>query len=303
MEETQQDTEIIDENVLSPKIKQKDDSKYKIDLESLITFLFPKGYQHPLVAGRLIAFAYYGPLDEHLNLRSGARGSRILLDYELEELCLQLEREDIVSIYLHRKRDLGMLTSAEQESIIAQADAHLKRAKGKASLPRLTKPDIHTMFKSLGRDADGKLSFHEMQIAIDAWRAERVKQYKLVFPDMGAGSGPADSQPHKTGPWPAKPLPKGYVSTAIAPKSLFKKKTGLTNADIVEAQVKMLTKYAFQLTEVGTGNTTGMTSNVRLLRDVEPTMSRVYDPYLNAATGERSKGRWDPSTAFHLGSH
>jgi len=283
--------------------KNKVDPKFRIDLERLITFLFPAGYQHPLVAGRLIAFGFYGPLDDKLNLRSGQRGNRVVLDYELEEVCLQLEREDIVSIYLHRKRDLGMLTSAEQESIIAQADAHLKRAKGKASLPRLTKQDILTIFKALPRDADGLLSFHDMQKTIEAWRNERIKQYKLVFPEMGGGSGSPDTRPHKTGPWEHPPPFKGLVSKAVAPKTMFKSKKGLTNADVVEVQSKLSTKYACQLLTVGEPNNIGITQNVRLLRDVEPSVNEAYDPFLDKKTGQRTRGPWDPSTAFKLGGH
>jgi len=292
-----------EEHLISSPKSVKDDSKFRIDLERLISFLFPSGYQHPLVAGRLIAFGFYGPLDDKLNLRSGRRGDRVVLDYELEEICLQLEREDIVSIYLHRKRDLGLLSSAEQESIIAQADAHLKRAKGKASLPRLTKPDIYAIFKQLPRDSNGLLSFHEMQRTIETWRNERIKQYKLVFPEMGGGSGPPDTRPHKTGPWEHPPPFKGLVSAAIAPKTLFIKKRGLTNADVVEEQNKLLTKYAFQITTAGETADPGITQNVRLLRDVEPSLGN-YDPFLvDKKTGKRSKARWSSSTAFHLGGH
>jgi hypothetical protein len=120
--------------------------KFKFDLESLIDFVFPESLQHPLAAGRLIAFGMYGPLDEENHIRTGIRGSRILAEYELEQMCLQLEKEDIIKIYLHRERDLGMLTSEEQESIVNQADAHLKKAKGKAMLPPLSKQDIRDLF-------------------------------------------------------------------------------------------------------------------------------------------------------------
>ena len=279
----------------------QDARKYQVDLERLLDFLFPKGYQHPLVAGRLIAFGFYGPLDDSLNLRSGQKGSRVVLDYELEEVCLQLEREDIVSIYLHRKRDLGLLSSAEQESIIAQADAHLKRAKGKASLPRLTKPDIYALFKPLARDADGLLSFHEMQKTIEKWRADRIKQYKLVFPEPAGG--PPDTTPHRTGHFEHPPPRKGLVSSAVAPKTMFIRKKGLTNADVVEAQVSLLKKHAFRLCQVGVPTDPGITQNVRLLRDVEPSVTKEYDPFLDRATGRRTRENWNPSTTFHLGGH
>ncbi len=69
-----------------------------------------------------------------------------MAEYELEEMCIQLEKEDILCIYLHNPRDMGLLTITEQENIISQADAHLKRAKGKAMLPRLTKDDVIAIF-------------------------------------------------------------------------------------------------------------------------------------------------------------
>ena len=154
-------------------------NKFSIDIEDVLRYCFPKGYQHPFSGSRLIAFGTYGPLvDGHL--RTGFKGSRKVMDYELEAMCLQIERDDIASIYLHRKRDLGMLTSFQQESIIAQADAHLKRAKGKAMLPRMSKQDIYDMFEDLPKDEFGHYSFHEMQEVVVGFRENRVKQYVNV---------------------------------------------------------------------------------------------------------------------------
>ena len=58
--------------------------------------------------GRLIAFGMYGPLDENNCIRTGFKGSRVLAEYELEQMCLQLEKEDIVKVYLHKARDMGI---------------------------------------------------------------------------------------------------------------------------------------------------------------------------------------------------
>lgn len=160
------------------------DEKFKFDLDTLIRFLFPTSLQHPLVAGRLICFGLYGPLDEHGQLRSGPKGGHVLAEYELQQMCLQIEKEDVVQVYLHRKRDMGMLTTMEQELMISQADAKLKQEKGKAMLPRLTKQDVYDMFKRLPRDELGRISFHEAQQMIDQWRAHRVKENKLVYPSI-----------------------------------------------------------------------------------------------------------------------
>jgi hypothetical protein len=123
------------------------DSKFKFDLESLLDFIFPSELQHPLAAGRLFAFGYYGPLDEQGNIRTGIKGNRILMEYELTQMCVQFEREDIMQIYLHKKTDMGLLSNEEQEMLVSQADAHLKKEKGKAMLPRLTRKDIKILFE------------------------------------------------------------------------------------------------------------------------------------------------------------
>lgn len=165
------------------------DAKFLFTLEALLAFLFPENLQHPLAASRLIIFGLYGPLDAQNRLRSGRKGEHVLLEYELDAMCQQIEREDLVQIYLHRPRDMGLLTVAEQDALINQADAHLKKAKGKALLPRVTQVDVILLFEPLRRygmapDGCALLSFHEAQRVIAEYRAHRVAQYKLVFPAL-----------------------------------------------------------------------------------------------------------------------
>jgi hypothetical protein len=62
-------------------------------------------------------------------------------------MCIQFEKEDILQIYMHKPRDVGLLSVAEQEMIISQADGHLKCAKGKAMLPQINKKDIQNIFE------------------------------------------------------------------------------------------------------------------------------------------------------------
>lgn len=63
-------------------------------------------------------------------------------------MCVQFEREDILHIYSHKPRDVGLLSTTEQEMIISQADGHLKRAKGKAMLPQIGKKDVEKLFEA-----------------------------------------------------------------------------------------------------------------------------------------------------------
>ena len=62
-------------------------------------------------------------------------------------MCIQFEREDILSVYVEKQRDVGLLSIAEQEMIISQADGHLKCAKGKAMLPQINKKDVEHIFE------------------------------------------------------------------------------------------------------------------------------------------------------------
>ena len=243
------------------------ESRFRIDLKDLVdNFCFPSQYQHPLAASRLIIFGNNGPLDDNGQLRTGYKGNRIVLDYELEAMCDQIEADDVTSIYLHRQRDLGMLSSAQQLSIITQADAHLKNAKGRALLPRLTKQDIYAIFEDLPRDEFGTLSFHDMQKKIVAWREFRIKDYKRVFPQLGGvaeeGFAPKKMIRRKQGK---------FVTTEVAPRTMFLRNQGYNTADIIANTTKMMAKYNFQINEIDyQGDTTHLTTNCKLLRDAAP---------------------------------
>lgn len=280
--------------------------KFKFDIESLISFIFPPSLQHPLAAGRLFAFALCGPLDENLCIRTGFQGKRVLAEYELEQMCLQFEKEDIVQIYLHRPRDLGILTSKEQEMIVNQADAHLKRAKGKASLPPLHKKDIYELFKDTPRDEFGRISFHDAQNLILKFREDRIKEFKLVFPSIktkptekGATTGvkfptipgtetlgdgtmnvvddfnaTGDTQNGLTKKKKKKRLAR--VGESVAPPTMFLKMKGLTNPDIIEQTTSYLSKHAFKISDIDQKSSAQMISNIKLLREVPPYCKNPY---------------------------
>lgn len=266
--------------------------RYKIDLRDLVdNFLFPRQYQHPLSSARMIIFGMNGPLDEKGRLRTGYKGNRVVLDYELEAMCDQVERDDVTSIYLHRQRDLGMLSSAQQLSIITQADAHLKRAKGRALLPRLTKEDVYAVFDETPRDENGLLSFHDMQKTIVAWREFRIKDNKRVFPQLG-GVIEEGFAPKKT----LRRKQNKYVTTEVAPRTMFLRNEGMNTADIISNTSKMMAKYNFQINEIDyKGDTTHLTTNCKLLKDANP---KIKTPRWR----DGPKPRWSKSTTFKLGS-
>lgn len=254
--------------------------KYRVNIDELVEFAFPKNLQHPLASGRLYAFGDCGPLDEAGHLRSGFKGGHVVMDYELEEMCVQYEREDIIQIYLHRPSDMGSLSVSEEEAIIGQADGHLKRAKGKAMLPRITPADVYELFRPLVRDAEGLVSFHDVQRAICEFRTDRIRRYKLVYPNLtkapGTGAS-SDSDPATTtlikkggtSTRKIKALAGGRVSEAVAPMTMFKHMEGNTNSDLIEQTTKLLSRHAYAIGD-GSAQANDLSANVRLLRKPDP---------------------------------
>lgn len=78
----------------------------RVHVDDLIRFLFPVHLQHALVAGRLIVYGLYGPLDEHLQLRTGPQKRNVVSDWQMDLMCVEAEREDILSVYMHKKTDV-----------------------------------------------------------------------------------------------------------------------------------------------------------------------------------------------------
>jgi hypothetical protein len=261
------------------------EDKFKVDLEKLLKFIFPSDLQHPQAAGRLFAFAFNGPLDDKGQLRVGEKGKRVLMDYELEGMCQQFEREDIISIYLHKGGQLGSLTSREQENIISQADGHLKKAKGNAMLPRLNRKDIISLLDDLRRDEFGFFSFHEAQSVIHEFREERIKQYKLVYPSI-ASKNKNNNNNNTMNRSDSLDMSKGMntssmkktsskkrlcrVTDIVAPPTMFQLMQGQNNSDVIEQTTKFLSKHAYKISDIDNMQSGHLTSNIRLLREVEP---------------------------------
>lgn len=306
--------------------------KFRVNIDTLMTFIFDPSLQWPLAAGRLFAFALYGPLNIDGMLCTGPGGKHIVATWELDIMCMQIEKEDILQIYLHRGSDMSLLSSKEQEDIIAQADAHLKRAKGKAMLPRMTPPDVLGILEDLTRFPDGTVSFHEAQLEILKYRAERIKQYKLVYPTLtkkkkdtsafatkdisatgatdgvAVGSATGEFSGSMTGNTEGislsttggggtkrrKPrVGRGKVSEAVCPKTMFMSMKGANNCDIIETTNKYLHSHAYKISTLDTANSPSMTANVRLLREIVPLCS---NPYVDKKTGKDTRGGWNDTS-------
>lgn len=282
--------------------------KFSFLLDDLMKFLFPKHLQHPFTAERLFIFAFYGPPDEFGQMRTGFKQNRILGDYELEAMCKQLEREDIIQTYLHKKKDFGLLSSKEQEMIVAQADAHMKKAKGKAMLPPLSQSDIMDLLKGINSNSNGFMNFHELQNLVSKYRDDRVMKFKQKYPVLPHPAGHLNyrnddesssvkSPSFSKSKFISMHLTNGKVSEATAPKTMFMKMQGLNNADLIEKNTSLLSKHACKIYSIGAEpSNQEAISNIRLLRENEP---RYIDPFItNPQTGERKIPEWNSTAAL-----
>ena len=220
----------------------------KVAMSVLLKFLFPPQLQHPKSTGRLYVFALYGPLDEKSRLRSGDKGQHVLNGIELDTMCLNIEREDILSVYAD-----GALTAAEEEEIMKQADHYLK------VIPQFTKEDIQRIINPLSRDSQGLLSFHEMQKLIFQVRQDRVAKMKAKIEIKLKDELQAKLKAHRT-----RRLPIGYD---IAPPSMFRKNEGLNGSQNAVVVSKLLNTNAFKICTPQNSNKPEITQNVRLLRE------------------------------------
>ncbi|CAM9558209.1 unnamed protein product [Ectocarpus sp. 6 AP-2014] len=160
----------------------------KVNVQELLEFIFPKSLQHPLSTGRLYAFALYGPLDSNSELRSGYNGQRVVSTWEIDTMCLQFEREDILQVYISGGRPLFVLNDAQKEEVIAQADSHLKTAKGRGYRRQVTRGEVVDLLSTLPRDASGLVSFHDAQKLIMGYREKQIARFKVIFPEIAGGA-------------------------------------------------------------------------------------------------------------------
>ena len=148
-------------------------------------------------------------------------------------------------------------------------------------LPRITPADVYDLFRSLARDADGLVSFHDVQRCIGEFRRDRIRRYKLVYPNLtkvpsGGASSNADTSTPTSAAALVKParkggkvLPGGRVSEAVAPGSMFKHMEGNTNSDLIEQTTKLLSRNAYAIGD-GSAQASDLSANVRLLRKPDP---------------------------------
>lgn len=89
-----------------------------------------------------------------------------------------------LKVYISGGRPLYILSEAQKEEVIAQADSHLKTAKGRGYRRQVTRAEVVQLLSSLPRDAAGLVSFHDAQQLILGYRESQIERFRVIFPDV-----------------------------------------------------------------------------------------------------------------------
>lgn len=81
-----------------------------------------------------------------------------------------------------------VLNDAQKEEVIAQADSHLKTAKGRGYRRQITRGEVIDLLSSLPRDDSGLVSFHDAQKLITGYREKQIARFKVIFPEIAGGA-------------------------------------------------------------------------------------------------------------------
>mmetsp|Transcript_52132 Transcript_52132/g.122307 ORF Transcript_52132/g.122307 Transcript_52132/m.122307 type:complete len:292 (+) Transcript_52132:184-1059(+) len=218
-----------------------------VDPEELLQFLLPSGFFHSKSTARLYIFAEFGPVlvkvrEGWMSLRSGYKGQHVVTEQELEDMIVDMIREDILKVYVGD----AVLKPTEQEEVISQADDKLK------SIPNYTKEEIEELLApALNRDL--QYDFHKLQHIVRRERQVQLKERKKMYPDV-------------VGPRLPKKAFKYYeegLQQSIRPKKF-------RDSEIFMYTSKALSKNSFRVAEQEDKNNPALVVNSRFLREDPP---------------------------------
>lgn len=90
-------------------------------------------------------------------------------------------------MYIPAERPLFTLSEAQKEEIVAQADSHLKTAKGRGYRRQVTRDEVTQLLSGLPRETGtGFVSFHDAQALIVGYRETQIARFKVIFPNLVA---------------------------------------------------------------------------------------------------------------------
>lgn len=249
----------------------------RVNLEELLAFIFPSQLQHPKSTGRLFAFGAYGPLKGG-RLYSGHKQQHVVGGWELDCICKEFDREDVLRVYVQGYRDLFVLSKASQEEVIAQSSV---------KFGQISPEEVKMLFAPLMRGEDGCVSFHDAQKVIAAYREKRVQMCKSAYPSPGMMQLIAPPL------LPPVPRTSGFgleetvcgrtksgtrlVSRKVAPHEMFMKDEGFSDMELASQTIKLLSTRAHKVCNIKDGNHPGLVQNVKLVRTDPPPGVGAWD--------------------------
>jgi len=138
-------------------------------------------------------------------------------------------------------------------------------------MPQLTKDEVRDIFEGVETSPDGTMRFHEMQQRVLAFREDRIKRMRVMYPlvarkprRVGFGGSTASRKSLTSTKRSRRTTAK--VSPAVAPLTMFQKDKGLRNSDVATRINRMLCTRAYKICDIG-DNTPELTQNVALIRE------------------------------------
>jgi len=120
-------------------------------VSALMNFLFPKNLEHPESTGRMDVFAWYGPVDDEGNLRSGPQGKHIMSNLEIRQMIVEINREQLYA-----------LLARERSTVETVVNELLPRAVGH----HYTEKEVEMLFSSISQSMEGRAKFADLQQVI-----------------------------------------------------------------------------------------------------------------------------------------
>ena len=174
----------------------------------------------------------------------------------------QIEEEDILAVYV---KDKGMSTQQKREVLVA-ADTAAKK------LPNMRQEQVEALMARLPRDAEGTVSFHELQAVVLNERKKRLKEMKRMFPTVtAAAAGKSTASAIR-----APPPKHGRQLGRAVDLDTTKKRTGYdVNKKVSDTEggkvvASLLAKEVHHIADITGGNNPGLVQNVKLMRSSGP---------------------------------
>jgi hypothetical protein len=189
-----------------------------------------------------------------LHMRGGFKGKKIVNKIEINQMCQQIEKDDILNAY-HRNHDGSTLEEQNQFLSLIKREENVKKA-----CRNLTRDEIINVFKEYASGSGcltAPMSYYDARKAINKHRAARVKMLGLMYPEK---------KKNVKKQWRPKPVPHAQRVGEV-PGGL---KLGFETRKVFgrEEDVRLNHAHLFELATFEDQNNPGIVMNTRLLRNL-----------------------------------